>query len=85
MKDSRALSQGFEPGHDPYDSDARLRGTTFGQTRAQFHADEAWFSIADEEIRYWISKDSRIKPAGPEAVKQASYSAIALEADRGNS
>jgi hypothetical protein len=83
VDDRQALSQGFEPGHDPRNSAESLRGTVFGQTRQEWHADEAFFSIADDTIRAVVLACSPgMKPPGPEAVRSASYSAIAAEADR---
>lgn len=87
---ARALSQGFEPGHDPYNSASSIRAVDFeqiGQMRADFYADEAFISacvdLPDEFIRRAVAdlKAIDFRP-GPSAVKQARYSAIALEEDR---
>jgi hypothetical protein len=83
VDDRQALSQGFEPGHDPRNSATALRGTMFGQTRREWHADEAFFSIVDDEIRAVVEACSPgMRPPGADAVRSASYSAIAVESDR---
>jgi hypothetical protein len=79
---ARALSQGFESGHDPYNSADMARAIDFGIERSEFHADDAVASVAvlgDADIRAEVRP--RL-PAGPDAVAQARYSAIALEGDR---
>lgn len=82
---ARALSQGFESGHDPYNSADVARAIDFGIERSEFHADDAVASIielADADVqRGW----GRPVKTGSDAVKQARYSAIALEGDRESS
>jgi hypothetical protein len=79
--DRVALSEGFEPGYDPYNSADVARPIDFGVSKAEFLADEAAASsqfLDDDSIRRVV----RPKPAGHDAVRQARYGAIALEADR---
>ena len=84
----RALSQGFEPGHDPYDTTRPSnrpthRATLFGQDLLEFLADEAVLSIADEDIRREVGVAPHAHyPTGPSAIAEAAHGAYWTETDR---
>ncbi|MGH6631746.1 MAG: hypothetical protein ACREB0_00175 [Sphingopyxis sp.] len=79
---ARALSQGYESGHDPYNSADVARAIDFEIERSEFHADDAVASVielADADVRRGWGRPAE---TGPQAAAQARYSAIAVEADR---
>lgn len=77
----KPLSQGYEPGFDPYDTMSTFRPIDFGIARPTFHADEALISVTLTDTA--IRRALRVRlPPGPKAIAQASYSAHALESER---
>lgn len=76
-----ALSQGYEPGADPYNSASSFRPIDFSIPRPVFHADEALLSVTLSNAEIFRVVRPRLA-AGANAIAQAGFGAHALEQDR---